>query len=296
MALFYIVISDKSNHSMAARICDMDFSPLSVPIAHQIPERLTDVSSWHGLIPLAFALMDLHRPRTFVELGTHMGDSYCAFCQAVNTLSLSTSCWAVDTWLGDEHAGMYDSSVYDQLKEWHDPRFGRFSTLIRSTFDRALTHFAHGSIDLLHIDGLHTYEHVRHDFESWLPKMSDRGLVLFHDINVRERGFGVWRLWEELSARYPAVEFRFSGGLGLIEVGKTADSSVKDWFSLDTPGRNALEQYFFSLGERVIYKHRSMELTAECLRLRENLEYLSALGPKFGDVFFMLPVFACHRI
>ena len=87
----------------------MSFSPLSVPIANQIPERLTDVSSWHGLIPLAFVLMDLHRPRVFVELGTHMGDSYCAFCQAVSTLELPTSCWAVDTWLGDEHAGWYDS-------------------------------------------------------------------------------------------------------------------------------------------------------------------------------------------
>ncbi len=252
----------------------MSFPPLSVPIAYQMPERLTDVSSWHGLIPLAFVLMDLHRPRVFVELGTHMGDSYSAFCQAVSTLELPTNCWAVDTWLGDEHAGRYDSSVYDQLKEWHDPRFGRFSTLIRSTFDQALTHFSDGSIDLLNIDGLHTYEAVRHDFESWLPKMSNRGLILIHDTVVRERDFGVWRLWEELAARYPAMEFRFSYGLGLLGVGSAIDSPIKDWFSMDTAGRSALEQYFFSLGERVVYKHRSMELTAECLSLRENVEHL----------------------
>ena len=54
-------------------------------------------------------------------------------------------------------------------------------------------------------------------------------------------------------------------------MGTIIDSPVKDWFSLDAAGRNALEQYFFSLGERVFYKHRSMELTTACQGLRENL-------------------------
>ena len=118
-------------------------------------------------------------------------------------LHLQTACYAVDTWAGDEQAGLYGEEVYDEFSRYHDLRYATFSRLVRSTFDEALSHFADGSVDLLHIDGCHTYEAARHDFESWLPKLSSRGVVIFHDINVRERDFGAWRVWQEVSAGRP---------------------------------------------------------------------------------------------
>ena len=45
-----------------------------------------------------------------------------------------------------------------ELRTYHDSRYAAFFTLIRSTFDEAAQHFAHASIDLLRIDGYHTYK------------------------------------------------------------------------------------------------------------------------------------------
>src|SRR6478672_1923075 len=185
------------------------------PIVFTRPMRLVEPTSWVPHIPFAFWLIDALRPRTVVELGTHSGNSFSAFAQAVQVLGLESACYAVDTWKGDEHSGVYGEEVFQEWSSFHDPHFGSFSRLVRSTFDDALTKFGEGSIDLLHIDGYHTYEAVRHDFESWLPKLSARGVVLFHDIDVRERDFGVWKLWEEITEKHLYFEFVHGPGLGV---------------------------------------------------------------------------------
>lgn len=204
------------------------FNPLDAAAGIRVPERLDVGSAWTGHIPFAMHLVKMTRPRLLVELGSHWGMSYCAFCQTVKDFGLPTRCHAVDTWQGDGHATSYASEVFTDLKAHHDPRYSLFSTLIRSTFDEALPQFDNKSIDILHIDGFHSYEAVRHDFETWLPKMSTRGIVLFHDTNVRDReGFGVWRYWDEIKSGYPHFEFLHSFGLGILVVG----DEIPKWIS-----------------------------------------------------------------
>lgn len=177
-----------------------------------------DTFGWLGHIHFAYDLVSQSKPETVVELGTHWGVSFFSFSQAAKDHSPSTKLYAVDTWQGEEHAGFYDDKVIKFVKKVKANFFPSLAIhLVRKTFDQAAADFADQSIDILHIDGLHTYEAVKHDFETWLPKVKPDGLILFHDTTEKGHGFGVYRFWRELTKKYPMhFEFPHSHGLGVI--------------------------------------------------------------------------------
>ena len=239
----------------------------------QYPARLVWPSPWIGHIPFALWLVEALRPRVLVELGVHSGNSYCAFLQGVQSLGLTAQCHGIDHWRGDEHADHYSDDVYAELCAYHDPLYGTFSTLLRATFEEALPYFSDRSIDLLHIDGFHTYDAVAKDFSDWLPKMSARGVVLFHDINVRERDFGVWRFWEEIAERYPTQAFVHSHGLGLAYVGsEPPPASLRTLLAASDPDAiGRIRSYFARLGTSLVdrFARRQAEDIASRVRASE---------------------------
>jgi len=179
-----------------------------------VPEY--QVWPWHGHRLFAYDLLAFLRPKLFVELGTYWGTSFFAFCQAVRDFNLSTRCVAVDTWEGDDHTGKYDGSVFEMVEKVQKAFFPSLAIeLKRSLFADALPLFASESIDLLHIDGFHSYEAASGDFTSWLPKLAENGVVLFHDI-ADDCGYGSARYWQELSQQFPGFSFQHSWGLGVL--------------------------------------------------------------------------------
>ena len=247
--------------------------------------RLAQPGPWAGHIPFAFWLVKVLRPACLVELGTHSGNSYFAFCQAINAFCQGARAYAVDTWQGDEHAGHYGEHVYANVFAFNAAHFVQFSTLIRTTFDDARGYFPEGGpnsgIDLLHIDGLHSYEAVKHDFDTWRSALSPRGVVLFHDTNVRERGFGVWRLWEELRAQYPSFSFDHSSGLGVLGVGADQAPVLKSLFAL--PSKEAAD-----FRRRIAARGESFQRQADALDLQEQIaakdRHIADLTAQIGAV------------
>ena len=236
------------------------------------PRLVSALSAWNEHIPLAGWLIEATTPKKLVELGTHAGVSYFAFCEAVQRLGLNTQCYAVDHWVGDEHSGAYGEDVYRSVVSMNS-HYQSFSHLLRTTFDEGARDFAEGSVDLLHIDGLHTYEAVAHDFETWLPRMSARGVMAFHDTNERKADFGVYKLFAELGERFPSFEFKHGHGLGIVAVGSEVPVPLQELVAIDPSSEDALfvRETYRLLGSRFALQVEVEKLNRRVSELERDL-------------------------
>ncbi len=243
-------------------------SPLKGGI-FSLPSMIQKPHAWIEHIPFAFYLIETLKPSIFVALGVHMGNSYNAFCQAVQTLQLNTQCYGIDTWQDNEHINFHGQSIYQELSAYQEAHYSGFSYLLKASFDEMLDSFENQSIDLLHIDGLHTYDAVKHDFESWLPKMSHRGIIIFHGTTPREHGLGIWRLWEEISIQYPSFNFEHGDGLGILAVG---NSNLEEFLSfIKEANLNSIYQLLFSnLGHLLKLEEENKALNANLEKIMPN--------------------------
>ncbi len=176
------------------------------------------VSPWAGHRNFAYDLIRYTRPSLIVELGTHFGCSFFAFSQSVQDAGLQngTRLVAVDTWVGDSQAGFYEENVFELVTRTINRFFSDLQIdLKKKTFLEALPEIADNSIELLHIDGFHTYEAVSEDFHTWLPKLKENGIILFHD-TAPDTGYGSTDFWNEIKKSFPYLEFIHSWGLGIL--------------------------------------------------------------------------------
>jgi predicted O-methyltransferase YrrM len=173
-------------------------------------------SPWAGHRRFVYDLIANLQPALTVELGTHYGVSLFAMAQSLKDHGMTCRLVGIDTWEGDEHAGFYNNEVFESFEDIRSNVYASVnSEALRMRFEEAVDLFEDGSIDLLHIDGLHTYQSTKQDFETWLPKISDRGIILFHDVS-EATGYGTSLFWSEIRGTAPNVTFPHSFGLGVF--------------------------------------------------------------------------------
>lgn len=220
---------------------------------------------WAGHKYFAYDFIRNLKPKTVVELGTHKGTSFFSMCQAVKDGKLKTKLYAVDTWKGDEHAGFYDESIFNEVIKIKRTYYSKQNIiLLKSLFDDAITKFKDNSIDVLHIDGLHTYEAVKHDFDNWFNKVRKNGIIIFHDTNEKKGDFGVYKLWDKLKKKYKTLEFFHSHGLGILFKNQ---STSKDHKIFET----IWQKYYPTLTENKVLNVKLKPLQVELEKIKNDL-------------------------
>lgn len=89
----------------------------------------------------------------------------------------------------------------------------------QETFERIKDSCEHDGIDFLFIDGDHTYNGVRKDFEMYGSLVREGGVIVFHDVTYINYDVQVKPFWEELKITKNYVEIKTtprSTGIGVL--------------------------------------------------------------------------------
>jgi hypothetical protein len=163
-------------------------------------------SAWRGLENRFQDLLEPVDPiRTIVEIGVEYGYSLFSFAIALPQATVV----GIDPYQ-DELVGLDEDAVgrlrassllgSKEAEAWVRRFISQFPRviLLRGTSVEMARRWI-GQVDVIHIDGIHTYDDVSRDFRLWEPHLRPGGCVLFHDTRLFADGVG--RLFRELPGR-----------------------------------------------------------------------------------------------
>jgi predicted O-methyltransferase YrrM len=164
--------------------------------------------------------------RTVLEIGTSYGGSALLWAKMVNRFG--------------GHVYCVDLFDYDTQRQYHNTPYETTITEIKGdshspdTVRRVISMIPNNSVDLLFIDGDHTYSGSKADYDNYAPLVRPGGFIAFHDIRESEsqkaQGCHVYKLWGDIKKKFPYNEFidpkayeyapAESMGIGIIKIPK----------------------------------------------------------------------------
>jgi hypothetical protein len=136
--------------------------------------------------PLVFnKMMDLApKSGTWVEIGSWKGKSasYCVVELMLRGMKYDFHC--VDPWTGsEEHENLQiikEGKLFEEFMK-NTLTISHLITPHKMTSEKASKKFEDNSVDVIFIDGDHSYEGVKTDLECWFPKIKSGGVIAYDD-------------------------------------------------------------------------------------------------------------------
>lgn len=163
--------------------------------------------------------------KTVAEIGTYQGGVFYALCQLADPKATVISLDLVGGQFGGE-SGLRDVRHLATFgKKSQDLIFIRKDSHKQETKKEFKTALNGKKLDLLFIDGDHTYSGVKKDWEMYAPFVKAGGFVIFHDICFHPQVLAceVERFWNELMPTCKTLVMidnndRSWGGIGIVEI------------------------------------------------------------------------------
>jgi predicted O-methyltransferase YrrM len=188
-------------------------------------EELKDLPhGWFNHGPQVMALLEQHRPKVVVELGSWMGASAIAMARSVRRWGGTVTC--VDTWAGELNddggspAGRSPLMLLSCARAMVEAGVSASVRLIPAmTVDAAQCWTQ--PIDFLYVDADHGYDAVRADLAAWVPHVKPGGLIAGDDYD-HPRYPGVKTAWDAFERDHRIALTRYqstppvAGGVQLI--------------------------------------------------------------------------------
>ena len=146
----------------------------------QIPGWLTKASG-----AALFHIVQRQRPQTIVEIGSYLGRSTVLLALALRDARPDGRLVAIDPHTGDrQHLEALSTSTlpsYDLFRS--HLRAAGVEDTVEVVVDESVSASRNfeGGVDLLYVDGWHSYDAVLADGAAWLPKLRPQGVVVFDD-------------------------------------------------------------------------------------------------------------------
>ena len=142
-------------------------------------------ASIDGLVQMILYIKGFCKPEnmTLIEIGAFSGQATEQFCKYFNRVII------IEPWENNIGDITNKCNMEDVKKEFYK-RCGHFDNLsVYKDFSGNIAHkFGSQSVDIVYIDGLHTYEAVREDIKNYFGKIKLSGFISGHDYSVKFPG------------------------------------------------------------------------------------------------------------
>lgn len=242
--------------------------------------------------------------RNILEIGSFYGGTFFVMCKlsSFNGKKISID---YPVYGGQEDA-LKQRRTHEKMKGFSkDTHVLVADSHQQSTLELLKTILNGEELDFIFIDGDHSYEGVKKDFEMYSPFLKDGGYVAFHDINEtdehKRRNNYVFKFWNELKQK--KLEFNTKSmymGIGVIQVYKYK-KLLNIELSFEAPGKINIYNMDFSnldvlisvrdLDTKIPIHHSSLSFTASNngLYIIPLMDYDFSTDPNFSG--FLIEIY-----